>query len=68
MFNNMVPTFSTQGHDFHLRFPNDKRVQKPLQDIYSLVIDTYLSIISHFKQFDRSGLCGRLALEQDCAC
>lgn len=52
--NKKVPSFSTNVGQFRLRFPNEKRVQKPLQEVYSLFIDSYLYIISHLKKRDPS--------------
>ena len=60
-FNRMIPKFSSHERHFHLRFTNDKRVQNSLQNIYSLFIDTYLFMISHFKH----ELGRRLASKQD---
>lgn len=50
--NKNIPRFSTNGGPFRLRFPNDKRVQKPLQDIYSLFIESYLFIIAFLRKRD----------------
>ena len=54
--NNTVPNFSDKVGEFHLRFPKEKRVQKPLQDVYCRFIDAYLFIINEFKKTDPSGL------------
>lgn len=50
--NKKVPSFPFQKGHLHLRFPNDKHVQKPLQDIYSLFINLYLFILSYLKSED----------------
>ncbi|SLM35921.1 Serine/threonine/dual specificity protein kinase, catalytic domain [Lasallia pustulata] len=50
--NKKVPSFSTNVGQFRLRFPNEKRVQKPLQEVYSLFIDSHLFMISHLKKRD----------------
>ena len=48
--NEKVPRFSTKVGKFHLPFPNEKRVQEPLQEVYSLFIDSYLLIIDFLKE------------------
>jgi hypothetical protein len=52
--NKSVPSFSTHVGQFRLRFPNERRVQKPLQEAYSLFIDLNLFIITYFNQRDPS--------------
>ena len=52
MLNKKVPIFAPHGRQFNLRFPSEKRVQKPLQDIYSLFIDANLFIISRLRNCD----------------
>ena len=49
-FNQKVPRFSNNDGRFDLRFPNDERVQKPLQEVYSLFIDSYLFFVSYLKE------------------
>lgn len=48
--NKSVPRFSTERGQFCLRFPNEERVQKPLQDVYSLFIDAHLFILSYLRK------------------
>ncbi len=48
----IVPRFSRSTGAFHLRFPKDKRVQKPLQEVYSKFIESHLFIISYLKKVD----------------
>lgn len=48
--NKKVPRISTNVDRFTLRFPNEKRVQKPLHEVYSLFIDSYLFVISYLKK------------------
>ena len=52
--NKKVLRFSTNMDNFHLPFPNEQRVQKPLQELYSLLIDSYLFIIKFLKKRDVS--------------
>ena len=50
---NKVPRFSTNiGGRPGLRFPNEDRVQQPLQDVYSLFISSLVFIISYLKGRD----------------
>ena len=44
--NKKVPSFNTKEGK-GVRFPKNKRVQKPLQDVYSLFINSHLFILSH---------------------
>lgn len=50
--NNTVPSFSTNVGKFSLRFPNQKRVQKPLQDVYNLFINAHFFLIDEFTKVD----------------
>ncbi|KAF7502388.1 hypothetical protein GJ744_005966 [Endocarpon pusillum] len=50
--NKSVPSFSTNAGEFTLRFPNQNRVQKHLQEVYSLFIDEQLFIISYLNRKD----------------
>lgn len=43
--NNTVP-------QFQLRFPNEKRVQKPLQEVYTEFIEAHLFLIEEFTKGD----------------
>lgn len=47
--NTSVPPFFT-GDIVRLPFPNEERVQKPLQDAYGIFIDSYLYILAHVKK------------------
>ena len=50
-----VPRFTTKiGGYLRLRFPNEERVRQPLQDVYSLFIDSLVFIISYLKKRDPS--------------
>lgn len=52
--NKKVPWFSVNLIQWHLRFANEEEVQKPLQDVYNLFIDSYLFIISYLRKRDPS--------------
>lgn len=44
--NRAVPKFTT---DVTL-FPEDKKVQKPLQEVFGIYVDSYVFIVSYFSQ------------------
>ena len=48
----MVPSFSNSVGQFRLPFPNEKRVQKPLQEVYRKFIDAHLRLIEGFTKRD----------------
>lgn len=51
--NKIVPSFSTDPRVYRLKFPTtERRVQKPLQDVYSLFIQSHLDIISYLRKKD----------------
>ena len=47
--NKKVPWFSMDPSQSHFRFASEERIQKPLQDVYSLFIDSQLFIISYLR-------------------
>ena len=49
-YNKKVPRLSTSPDHFQLWFPNENRVQEPLQDVYTLFIDSHLFIISFLRK------------------
>ncbi|KAL8752824.1 MAG: hypothetical protein Q9184_005613 [Pyrenodesmia sp. 2 TL-2023] len=49
--NKKVPPIVTDKGE-NLRFPDDKRVQKPLQEVYSLFLDSHIFILSHLTRID----------------
>lgn len=62
-----VPRFSTDKGHFRLRYPNEKRVQEPLEDVYDLFISSHLFILNYLKKRDTSESILRVRFSKDVA-
>lgn len=54
ILNKKVPSFAYGESPYKLRYPDEPKVQKPLQQVVKLFVDAQLFIISHLRAVDKS--------------